>query len=397
MEYSFTSSIKSILSKHFGNDAEIIFEKSFLIKYINEKTRSANRGSKSRGSFGALYSIYTLIEDYINGAFIDSGNYSDYEGARQTQLIDRQRELPFGKKLQNHYFQNRTNTDYRKFFPTAEIDRIIIHDQAESRYWINEAQVKLSIGAKEFNLAHAVIEIIDEYKKTKLDAFARFIVSCSELKQLNSGESGKVEEFILNQLAPNVDARLYEIISYGILKFYYHDTVIYWGTEKKLESLTAENLTLYKTGRTNANDGGIDFVMRPLGRFFQVTETLDFKKYFLDIDKLQRYPITFVIKSNEPQDILLRKIEADAIKTYNVTSVVQKYMASIEEIINIPMLIYHFKSAIKMGYLTDILQEIIIQSKVEFNYEDIEEEDGEEDFGSFNDIQTSLTFDSSIG
>ena len=50
---------------------------------------------------------------------------------------------------------------------------------------------------------------------------------------------------------------------------------------------------LYKTGRTNANDGGIDFVMRPLGRFFQVTETVDVNKYFLDIDKIQRFPLTF--------------------------------------------------------------------------------------------------------
>ena len=41
-----------------------------------------------------------------------------------------------------------------------------------------------------------------------------------------------------------------------------------------------KTFTLYKTGRTNANDGGIDFVLKPLGKFLQVTETLDFKKYF---------------------------------------------------------------------------------------------------------------------
>jgi hypothetical protein len=67
------------------------------------------------------------------------------------------------------------------------------------------------------------------------------------------------------------------------------------------------NLKLYKTGRTNANDGGIDFVMKPLGRFFQVTETLDFKKYFLDIDKIQKYPVTFVIKSVEGVELLKKK------------------------------------------------------------------------------------------
>jgi len=69
-----------------------------------------------------------------------------------------------------------------------------------------------------------------------------------------------------------------------------------------IDKLTKENLKLYKTGRTNANDGGIDFVMKPLGRFFQVTETLDVKKYFLDIEKIERYPITFVIKLEKTTD-----------------------------------------------------------------------------------------------
>ncbi|MCS1410631.1 MAG: hypothetical protein M2R45_03826 [Verrucomicrobia subdivision 3 bacterium] len=50
--------------------------------------------------------------------------------------------------------------------------------------------------------------------------------------------------------------------------------------------------------------------MRPLGRFFQVTETTDVKKYFLDIDKVQRYPITFVVKSSEPADVLRDKDRA---------------------------------------------------------------------------------------
>ena len=45
-------------------------------------------------------------------------------------------------------------------------------------------------------------------------------------------------------------------------------------------------MELYKTGRVGANDGGIDFVLRPHGRFFQATEVLDFGKYFLDIDKI---------------------------------------------------------------------------------------------------------------
>lgn len=372
MEHSFTEAIKLILQQHFGSLADEIFERSTLIQYINLKTRSANRGSKSRGSFGALYSIYTLIEDYINGGFGEERAYVDSEGARQSYLIDRQRQLPFGEKLQNHYYQNRTNTEYRKFFPTAEIDRIIIHNQSDSRYWINENLVKMKVGGHGVNLASAVIQIIDEYVKTKQDSFKAFMESCSRLQEIGIESPETVKEFIGSLLAPNVDARLFEIVSYSILKYYYNDQTVFWGY--RVESVREENLTLYKTGRTNANDGGIDFVMKPLGRFFQVTETLDFKKYFLDIDKIQRYPITFVIKSMENISALTDKIKKDAQKMYPVKAIIKKYMDSIEEIINIPVLEIRFEEAVKAGYLPKILDEIAQQSRVEFNYEELEDE-----------------------
>jgi hypothetical protein len=168
--------------------------------------------------------------------------------------------------------------------------------------------------------------------------------------------------------APNTDARLFEIVSYSILKFHYKDQHIYWGFE--LNNLKKEYLKLYKTGRTNANDGGIDFVMKPLGRFFQVTETLDFKKYFLDIDKIQKYPLTFVIKSESEVGDLIDKIKENARKAYNIEAIVENYMDCIEEIINIPTLIERFEDVTKQGYLSSILDEIILQSKVEFNYSD---------------------------
>ena len=133
-------------------------------------------------------------------------------------------------------------------------------------------------------------------------------------------------------------------------------------------------LHLYKTGRTNANDGGIDFVMKPLGRFFQVTETLDFKKYFLDIEKIERYPLSFVIKSVESVEDLKEKLRRDAIKTYVIEQVVEDYLACIEEIINIPILKEYLVILDKRNMIQEVLKEIILQSKVEFNYEDEDEE-----------------------
>lgn len=178
----------------------------------------------------------------------------------------------------------------------------------------------------------------------------------------------EVEEFILGLLAPNVDARIFEIVSYAILKFFYHDQTVYFGFE--LDSIQEEPLKLYKTGRTNANDGGIDFVMRPLGRFFQVTETLDVRKYMLDIDKLEHYPVSFVIKSAESIDTLRQKLRESAERRYAVRAIVERFMDSVEEIINLGVLQQRFKQSTAQGYLRNTLDEVIVQSKVEFNYED---------------------------
>lgn len=371
MEHSFTENIKQILQTHFGKRADEIFEKSLLIQYINLKTRSANKGSKARSSFANLYAIYVIIEDYIANGFAKKGDYTKYEGALFNKLFARQRELPFGGSLQNHALNNRMNAEFQKFFPNNELVPIIRNLETK-RYWINENLINVQVGKKKINLANSIIEIIDEYAKTKQDSFQKFIDSCNKLQEIEKESPKEVKDFIINLLAPNSDARLFEIVSYSILKYYYNDQSIFWGYE--IDKLNEENLTLYKTGRTNANDGGIDFVMKPLGRFFQVTETLDFKKYFLDIDKIQRYPITFVVKSIEEIDVLRQKIENNAQKTYPVKAIVQKYMNSIEEIINIPVLNSRFEEAIKSGYLNQILDEIALQSRVEFNYDEDEDE-----------------------
>ncbi len=372
MGCQFTASINKILKKHFRNVGPDIFGKSQLLQYISLKTKSANNGAKARGSFANLYAIYVVVEDYMEKGFDKKGDYSKYEGAEFAWLFKRQRELPFGARLQNHALNNRLNSEFQKFFPNSDYVPIL-RNLETSRYWINENLIKIKIFRKTYNIANVLIEIINQYAKTKKSAFEQFVQTCLELQEIQNKNPKEVENFILSLLSPNVDARLFEIVSYSILKYYYNDQKIYWGFD--IDKLQKGNLTLYKTGRTNANDGGIDFVMKPLGRFFQVTETLDVKKYFLDIDKIHRYPITFVIKSQDTEKKLLDGIKHNALRIYSVKAVVDRYLQCIEEIINIPRLHKCFIKAEKHGYLKSILDEIILQSKVEFNYQDEDEED----------------------
>jgi hypothetical protein len=367
MEHEFTEQIKQILEREFGNDSEAIYEISLLIQYLNIKTKSATSGSKARGSFANLYAIYVLVEDYLNNGFDKRKDYSDYKGAKFTDLFRRQRELPFGSKLQNHALNSRMNEEFKKYFP--QVDYVpILRNLRTNRYWINENLMKITVGRKKYNLAKSIVMIIEKYIETKQDAFKRFIETSERLKSVETEDDTQVENFIMGLLAPNIDARVFEIVSYAILKYFYHDQIVYFGFE--LENIQEENLKLYKTGRTNANDGGIDFVMRPLGRFFQVTETLDIRKYLLDIDKLEKYPITFVIKSEESIEWLRQKLQEGAEKRYPVKAIVERYMNCIEEIINLRLLQDRLKEAVSQGYLRNILDEIILQSKIEFNYEE---------------------------
>jgi len=371
MEHSFTAKIKEILQQHFGKNADEIFKASELLTYINNKTASAGKGSKSRSSFANLYAIYVLVEDYLKQGYDGKGGYSDeYGGAIFIDLFNRQRKLPFGGSLQNHALNNRMNGEFEKFFPNSEYIPIL-RNQETNKYWINENLLKIRLNNKTYNIGKPIIAIIDQYIQTKQDSFQRFIKQCEELQQMEEKDSQTVKDFIISLLAPNVDARLFEIVSYGILKYYYQDKVIIWGYS--MEELREDNLILYKTGRTNANDGGIDFVMKPLGTFFQVTETTDFKKYFLDIDKVQKYPITFVIKSTETEEDLYAKIKGNAKKVYAIEQIVDKYMNCIEEVINIDKLKGYFIDAVEAKHLKKILAEIILQSKVEFNIDDEEE------------------------
>jgi len=367
MEHEFSHVIMEILHAFFGDEAQDIFEKSHLLQYINIKTASANRGSKARSSFANLYAIYVLIEDYLIKGFHKSGSYEDYEGAIFTILFRRQRELPFGSKLQNHGLNSRLNDEFRKY--NSQLQMVpIIRDVVNSRYWINENLLLVRVGEETFNIAEAIIAILDKYIETKQSSFARFISTCEALKEIEDKDPDTITNFIMELLDPNVDARIFEIVSYSILKYYYENQTVYFGFD--VDSIEQNELILYKTGRTNANDGGIDFVMKPLGRFFQVTETLDVKKYFLDIDKIEHYPISFVIKSSESVETLLSRLELGARAQFPISAIVNKYMDCIEEVINVTELKNRLVKTIEIGSLYKVLDEIILQSKVEFNFEE---------------------------
>lgn len=388
--HAFTTTILEVLARHFGEYAEEVLANSSILGYLNNKTRAANRGSKARGAFANHYALYVVIEDYIRNGFgkIEVREpYAKYVGARFSDLFKRQRELPFGSKLQNHALNSRLNDEFRKFYPTVGKPPIV-RDVTTQRYWIQEDLLQVTIRQRDgkdytYNIAQAVLDIIDSYVATKRAAFEGFLESCRQIAELGKTDPSQAVQFVTQQLAPNVDARVFEIVSYAVLKAKYGQETIWIGETK--DTVSEQVLVLYKTGRTNANDGGIDFVMQPLGRFFQVTETIDVNKYFLDIDKVQKFPITFVVKSNESVGQIGSAIRAQAIAKYKIEAVVETYMRSVEEIINVQILAQAFDAVVKSGKLQQVMDEIVAQSRVEFNYnEDAEDDEGNIDLATLD-------------
>ena len=370
VKHEFTGKIEEIIETETGINGNDTLERSPLVQYLNIKTKAANRGSKSRAGFANHYALYVLVEDYVENGFGESGGYENYEGAKFSKLFKRQRELPFGNKLQNHALNHRLNEEFRKYFPSEDA-LPIIRDVETNRYWINEKLLRLNIDGKDVNLAASIKKIIKSYVEARMSSFNSFIDECTQLLEIQEKDTGSAIHFIRQLLRPNIDARVFEIVSYAILKQHYSDKILFWGWCP--DDLNEEPLTLFKTGRTNANDGGIDFVMKPLGRFFQVTETVDAGKYFLDIDKVQRYPITFVVKTEETSKELTEKLKQQAKAKYGIQKIVDRYISCVEEIINVPSLIEKFDAIVEQEKIPSVVQEIILQSRIEFN---VEEEGG---------------------
>jgi len=193
MEHEFTRVIRSILKKCFGKFSDRVFSESLIVQYLNIKTKSASKGSKSRGSFANLYAVYVLVEDYVSKGFSKAGGYTEYEGAVFTSLLKRQRELPFGQKLQNHALNHRMNEEFKKYFPTCDYIPILRSPET-SRYWFNENLLRIRLGKKVVSIAEAIIEIIDTYVEAKKGAFEKFIRFCEGAQKLNENE---LVEFIV--------------------------------------------------------------------------------------------------------------------------------------------------------------------------------------------------------
>lgn len=357
--------IKDILVEDYNDKYNQIYENSDLIKYLDKKTGAIEGDSKTRRSLGNIYAIYSVLYYYLEMDFYNNKEkYKKFDGFEYNVLWNFCKQQYGGNKLQNHALNNRLNTEFlNKVARDSSKELLIING---SKYLIHIDYLYVN----NIDISKTVVKIIEKYielLKTK-----DFKLS-SDLEILRNLEDLNEKKFKIDSLLEEKsEARIFEIISYAILKNHYKNQHIYIGTS--LANIKKEQLNLYKTGRTNANDGGIDFVMKPLGRFFQVTEVDKYDKYLLDIDKVLHFPITFVIKTNSSKDTILKEIkEYIKEKSGGMEVIIEKYENSIEEIITINEL-HNWLNNLNESSINSLIEDIDTYYKIELN---IEENDNE--------------------
>lgn len=322
--------IRNILLKHFKADFMEIYEKSPLLQYLNLKTSAIYSNTKARRSLANLYAVYAILYFYKQDFYKNKETYKAFEGYEYTKLFKFYRSLYGGEKLQNHALNSRVNGEFKnKIVRENDNDLIVINN---GKYFLHIEYLYVNYT----DISHIALEIIETYIKQLQEKDSALISLLESL--LQSKDKQHKKETIKNLLQEDCEARIFEIISYAILKNHYKNEKIYIG--KTLDSIKEQYLELYKTGRTNANDGGIDFVMRPLGRFFQVTEVNHYDKYLLDIDKVLHFPITFVIKTKDSKDKILQDFKKYiSQKSQGMKVIQERYSKAIEEVITINELI----------------------------------------------------------
>ncbi len=273
------------------------------------------------------------------------------------------RKLYGGSKLQNHALNSRVNGEFHNKIKDAVNDLIIINN---GKYLIHIDYIYV----EGFDISKISCKIIEKYIALLMEKDAVLISVLEELKNMTDLSEKKAKINAL--LTEDSEARIFEIISYAILKNHYKNITVFFGYDKY--SVKEVALELYKTGRTNANDGGIDFVMRPVGRFFQVTEVNNYDKYLLDIDKVMHFPVSFVIKKKKSRENVLAELRQYITRRSSGMAVLEdRYRNAIEEIITINEL-QMWNDELSNEDINGIIYDMDIYYKLEMN---MVTEDGE--------------------
>lgn len=348
--------IKDILSEDYPKEYQRVYDNSLLLQYLDKKMKAVHGNSKTRRSLANIYAIYSILYFYQSDFYNQPEKYRQFGGYDYMRLFNYYRGLYGGSKLQNHALNSRVNGEFKNKFPDIANDLIIIDN---GKYLLHIDYLYVN----KHDISKTCCRVIEKYVELLMAKDHALINILQKMEALTDYREKKEQLNAL--LTEDAEARIFEIISYAILKNHYKNIKVYFGYS--MDTIQEEELQLFKTGRTNANDGGIDFVMRPVGRFFQVTEVNSYDKYLLDIDKVMHFPITFVIKTKNVKARVLRELDDYiAVRSSGMRVIEERYRKAIEEIITINEL-QQWTYDLDNDDIDGILRDIDIYYKLEMN------------------------------
>lgn len=355
--------VKDILRAEHPDNFQQIYDSSLLLQYLDKKMKAVHGNSKTRRSLANIYAIYSILHFYQADFYNQPDKYRNFGGYDYMKLSNHYHSLYGGSRLQNHALNSRVNGEFKNKFPTITNNLIVIDN---SKYLLHIDY--LYVG--QTDISKTAIKVIEKYIDLLIAKDHALIQILEEMQELTDYTEKKNR--IVTLLNEDAEARIFEIISYAILRNHYKSIKVYFGYTP--DTIREEELQLFKTGRTNANDGGIDFVMRPVGRFFQVTEVSSYDKYLLDIDKVMHFPISFVIKTNSSKQTVLKALEAYIEERANGMRVIrERYEKAIEEVITINEL-KEWTSELRDSDVDDIIRDIDIYYRLEMHMDTDDEE-----------------------
>ena len=334
----------------------MVYDGSLLLQYPDKKMKAVHGNSKTRRSLANIYAIYAILHFYEEDFYNKPDEYRQFDGYDYMRLFNYYRGLYGGSKLQNHALNSRVNGEFKNKFPFVKSNLIIVNN---GKYLLHIDYLYVET----IDISKACCRVIEKYIEL-LTLKDHALLGILQRMQTVTDYTTKREQ-IQELLSEDAEARIFEIISYAILKNHYKNIKVYFGYTR--DAIKEERLHLFKTGRTNANDGGIDFVMRPVGRFFQVTEVNNYDKYLLDIDKVMHFPVTFVIKTKETKTEVLKELDSYiGARANGMTIIEQRYRNAIEEVITINEL-QNWVSELSGDDIDGIIRDIDIYYKLEMN------------------------------
>ncbi len=235
------SFIAEILRSEFPNDFQKIYDGSPLLQYLDQKMKAVHGNSKTRRNLANIYAIYSILHFYQEEFYEAQDRYREFEGYEYTKLLKFCRSLYGGYKIQNHALNSRVNGEFHNKTKDTNNDLIIINN---GKYLIHICYLYV----EGHDISKATCKIITKYIDIISEKDAELLHILEKLKMTFNYSEKKSK--LITLLTEDTEARIFEIISYAILKSHYSNITVFFLDIQKIQLMKLHLSYTKQVGQT---------------------------------------------------------------------------------------------------------------------------------------------------